>query len=131
MAGLNTSLGLGLTARELSQLRPKHTQAYSNRFGIMWHGGGSAQIDPGTVFNTKETTFLDKGQSVQITANGATLKPGNGVLFHGVSLGCYLQGDYARPMALRCASSRSTPSTLNRKDSRSISTTSLLSTVSL
>ena len=55
----------------------------SDRFGIMWHGGGTLDISGGTIFNTGETTFLDKGQNIAITVDGsegAELNPGNGVI---------------------------------------------------
>jgi hypothetical protein len=56
---------------------------FSIRFGIMWHGGGTVDISGGTVFNTKETTFLNKGQAIVIKvdgAKGARLNPRNGVI---------------------------------------------------
>jgi hypothetical protein len=84
VAQLNTDLGLGLTAKELKFLRPQRTIVNSRRFGVMWHGAGSAFISGGTIFNTKETTFLDKGQAIEITVDGsqgAKLRPGNGVIF--------------------------------------------------
>lgn len=83
VAGLNTSLGLGLSDRELRFLRPQRTIVNSRRFGIMWHGGGTLDVSGGTIFNTKETTLLDKGQAIVITVDGskgAKLKPGNGVI---------------------------------------------------
>jgi len=83
VAQLNTDLDLGLTARELRRIKKRPTIVNSRRFGIMWHGGGTLDISGGTVFNTGETTFLDKGQAVAITvdgAQGARLNPGNGVI---------------------------------------------------
>ena len=83
VAQLNTDLGLGLTAQELSALPVKQTVVNSDRFGIMWHGGGTLDISGGTVFNTKETTLLDKGQTITVTVDGskgAKLNPGNGVI---------------------------------------------------
>jgi hypothetical protein len=83
VAQLNTDLELGLTARELRRLRRRPTIVNSDRFGVMWHGGGSVDISGGTVFNTGETTFLDKGQAIAITVDGsegAQLNPGNGVI---------------------------------------------------
>ena len=59
------------------------TTVDSKRFGIMWHGGGTLDVSGGTVFNTKETTFLDKGQAIKITVDGAEgvkLNPENGVI---------------------------------------------------
>ncbi len=55
----------------------------SDRFGVMWHGGGTLDISGGTVFNTKEATFLDKGQAIDITVDGskgAELNPANGII---------------------------------------------------
>jgi hypothetical protein len=80
---LNTDLGLGLTDHELKSLHKKNTVVNSERFGIMWHGGGTLDITGGTIFNTKKTTFLDKGQAIAITVDGskgAKLNPGNGVI---------------------------------------------------
>ena len=40
-------------------------------------------ISGGTISNTGETTFLDKGQAISITVDGskgAQLNPGNGVI---------------------------------------------------
>jgi hypothetical protein len=83
VAALNTSLDLGLTKGELSQITARPTVVNSKRFGIMWHGGGSLDVSGGTVFNTKETTFLDKGQAITVTVDGsrgARLNPENGVI---------------------------------------------------
>ena len=83
VAQLNDDLELGLSNRELRHLRPQPTIVNSQRFGIMWHGGGTLDISGGTIFNTGETTFLDKGQAIKITVDGsqgAQLNPGNGVL---------------------------------------------------
>jgi hypothetical protein len=80
---LNSDLGLGLTNKELRSLRKKHTTVNSERFGIMWHGGGTLDVSGGTIFNTKKTTFLDKGQAITITVDGskgAKLNSGNGVI---------------------------------------------------
>ncbi len=83
VAQLNSSLGLGLTAKELAKIPDKPTVVDSDRFGIMWHGGGTLLVDGGTIFNTKEATFLDKGQTIDITvdgSDGAQLNPANGIL---------------------------------------------------
>ena len=83
VAQLNTDLGLGLTEEELAGIPDLPTTVDSKRFGIMWHGGGTLDVSGGTVFNTKETTFLDKGQAIKITvdgAEGAQLNPENGVI---------------------------------------------------
>jgi hypothetical protein len=83
VSALNTSLGLGLTPAELTAIPNKATVVNSKRFGVMWHGGGTLDITGGTVFNTKEATFLDKGQAMSINvdgANGVKLNPANHVL---------------------------------------------------
>jgi hypothetical protein len=83
VAELNTSLGLSLTKAERLAIPSKPTVVNSKRFGIMWHGGGTLDISGGTVFNTKEAVFLDKGQAIQITVDGSKgvrLNPANGVL---------------------------------------------------
>jgi hypothetical protein len=80
---LNDDLDLGLTAKELKAIPSKPTVVNSGRFGIMWHGGGTLDVTGGTIFNTKETTFLDKGQAITITVDGSKgvkLNPGNGVI---------------------------------------------------
>jgi hypothetical protein len=84
VAALNTSLGIGLTDAELAALPVRQTIVNSGRNGIMWHGGGTLDVTGGTVFNTKETTFVDKGQVIKVTvdgAKGAQLNPGNGIIF--------------------------------------------------
>ncbi len=83
VAQLNADLDLGLSARELACIKRRPTIVNSRRFGIMWHGGGTLDISGGTIFNTCETTFLDKGQAIAITvdgARGARLNAGNGVI---------------------------------------------------
>ncbi|SHH29046.1 hypothetical protein SAMN05443575_3630 [Jatrophihabitans endophyticus] len=83
VAALNTSLDLGLTSRELRAIPRRNTVINSRRFGMMWHGAGTVAIDGGTVVNTKEATFLDKGQQIGVDvdgSSGARLNPANGVL---------------------------------------------------
>ncbi|MGD8835786.1 MAG: hypothetical protein PVJ84_11435 [Desulfobacteraceae bacterium] len=83
VAQLNTDLELGLTAQELRRIEKRPTIVNSKRFGVMWHGGGTVEISGGTIFNTGETTFLNKGQAISLTvdgAEGAQLNPGNGVI---------------------------------------------------
>jgi hypothetical protein len=83
VAQLNTDLELGLSNRELRRIRKRPTIVNSDRFGVMWHGGGTVDISGGTVFNTVETTFLNKGQPIALTVDGskgAELNPGNGVI---------------------------------------------------
>jgi hypothetical protein len=83
VAQLNTDLKLGLTKKELKSIRSRPTIVNSERFGVMWHGGGTVDVSGGTVFNTGETTFLNKGQAININVDGsegAQLNPGNGVI---------------------------------------------------
>ena len=83
VAQLNSDLGLGLSAPELAALPERPTVVNSRRFGVMWHGAGATDISGGTVFNTREATFLDKGQQVAIAVDGsrgARLNPADGVL---------------------------------------------------
>ncbi|XVQ86388.1 hypothetical protein ACQP2K_02840 [Microbispora siamensis] len=80
---LNVDLDLGLSAKELAAIPVRGTVVNSKRWGVMWHGAGSVDVSGGTVINTGETTFLDKGQQVTINVNGsqgARLNPGNGVI---------------------------------------------------
>ncbi len=84
VADLNTDLNLGLSDAELAALPVQHTVVNSGHFGIMWHGQGSAYIGGGTVFNTAETSFLDKGAPIDLQVDGsegAQINPGNGVIF--------------------------------------------------
>jgi len=84
VAALNASSAIGLTPTELAKLPVRPTIINSKRFGLMWHGSGSATIDGGTVINSKEATFLDKGQAITLNVDGsknARFNPGNGVLF--------------------------------------------------
>lgn len=84
VAKLNTDLDLGLTDEELAEIRQQPTVINSRRFGVMWHGAGSVDVSGGTIINSRQTTFLDKGQQVTITVNGdqgARLNPGNGIIF--------------------------------------------------
>lgn len=83
IALLNSELGLGLTPQEIAALPVRSTVINSLRFGVMWHGAGSVDVSGGTVINSKETTFLDKGQQVAINVDGsqgAQLHPGNGII---------------------------------------------------
>jgi hypothetical protein len=83
VAQLNADLDLGLTDEELRALPVRHTIVNSDRFGIMCAGGGSVNVGDGTIFNTGETVFLNKGAIAAITvdgARGAQLNPKNGVI---------------------------------------------------
>ena len=83
IAALNTSLELGLTAAELAAIPDKSTVVNSDRWGIMWHGGGTLDVSGGTIFNTGLACFLDKGQPIAITVDGsegADLNPADGII---------------------------------------------------
>lgn len=85
VASLNSSLGLGLTQRELDAIREQPTLINSRRFGVMWHSSsGTVDVSGGTQINTEEDTFLDKSpQAVTITidgSKGARLHPQNGII---------------------------------------------------
>lgn len=83
VSALNSSLNLGLTPRELASIPDRPTIVNSKRFGFMWHGAGTLSISGGTIVNSKEATFLDKGQQIGITVDGsqgAKLNPANGIL---------------------------------------------------
>jgi len=83
VAQLNKDLNLGLTDKELKAIPDKSTVINSERFGIMSTGSGTVDISGGTIFNTGETLFLNKGQTMTITVDGtegARLKAGNGVI---------------------------------------------------
>jgi hypothetical protein len=85
VAQLNSDFDLGLTTKELRAITPRKTTISSDRFGVMFHGGGNVvEIGGGTVFNTGEAAFLDKGQQCEITVDGsqgAKLSAKNGVIF--------------------------------------------------
>jgi hypothetical protein len=83
VSALNTSLNLGLTRRELAAIPDRPTVVNSKRFGFMWHGAGTLSISGATTVNSKEATFLDKGQQIGVTvdgSHGAQLHPANGIL---------------------------------------------------
>jgi len=81
---LNDELGLGLTAEELKSISVKNTIINSDFQGISWHGTGSSlTITGGTIINTKETLFVDKGAYTDLQVDGsqgARLNPGNGII---------------------------------------------------
>lgn len=83
VAQLNKDLNLGLTDKELKSIKNQNTVINSRRFGIMCTGSGTVDISGGTIFNTGETLFLNKGQTVTITVDGskgAKLNARNGVI---------------------------------------------------
>jgi hypothetical protein len=83
VADLNEKLGLGLTKKELKSIPSKNTVINSKLFGIMATHTGSVDVSGGTIFNTRNTTFMNKGQPIDITVDGSKgvqLNPGNGVI---------------------------------------------------
>jgi hypothetical protein len=80
---LNTDMKMGLTKSELSSLKQNRTTVKSGRFGVMWHGNGSAKVMDDTVFDCEKTIFLVKGSSATIKVDGskgARLNTKNGVV---------------------------------------------------
>jgi hypothetical protein len=87
VARLNDELKLHLSASELAAIRPARTRVESARFGVMMWGDATVQVSDGTVFDTGEAVFLDKGAASVIEvdgAGGARLNPRNGVLFQAM-----------------------------------------------
>lgn len=83
VADLNEKLGLGLTKEELKSIPNKNTIVNSKLFGIMATRTGTVDVNGGTIFNTGNTTFMNKGQPIDITVDGSEgvrLNPGNGVI---------------------------------------------------
>jgi len=84
VAGLNTSLGLGLTSAELRAIPSRPTVVNSRRFGFMAHQGtNTLTITGGTIVNSPHATFLNKGQQWGISVDGgkgARLNPGDGII---------------------------------------------------
>ena len=84
VAALNESLGIGLTAAELSALPVQSTTVDCGRFMVLWYAAGSVTIDGGTQVNTGETAFMCKAVAGTVTvdgSDGATIDAGNGVIF--------------------------------------------------
>ena len=80
---VNSTLGLGLTAREIAALPRRATVINSRRWGFMWHDWGTLTITGGTRVDSPLATFLSKGQQTSITVDGsqgARLNPGNGII---------------------------------------------------
>lgn len=84
---LNTELQLELSAAELEAIKPAQTLVNSRRYGVMTWGDATVKIADGTVFNTGEAVFLNKGATVKIDVDGsqgAQLNPANGVIFQAI-----------------------------------------------
>lgn len=83
VAKLNTELNLGLTDKELKAIPNKSTIINSERFGVVATGDGTIDVGGGTIFNTGETIFLNKGATVAVTVDGskgAQLNAANGII---------------------------------------------------
>lgn len=81
---LNNELKLKLTAAERAALKPAQTRVETLRNGVMlWGDGGQVTVRDGTVFETGEATFLNKGSIARFDVDGsrgAQLNSRNGVL---------------------------------------------------
>jgi len=85
---LNSDLKLGLTPDEIAALAVSETHVKSRRFGVMLWGDSSVDVSTvkimdGTVFDTAEAIFLDKGLTASIDVDGskgAQLHSGNGII---------------------------------------------------
>jgi hypothetical protein len=94
LAKLNTDLKLGLTPAELSSLPSTQTTVKSKRFGVMIWGNSAAdsntvKITDGTVFDTGETTFVDRGAPAAIDVDGShgvQLNARNGIILQVMDL---------------------------------------------
>ncbi len=102
IAQLNSELDWGLTDKELKAIPVKNTIVNSKLFGIMCTSDNStANVGGGTIFNTGNTVFLNKGKDLKITVDGSQgvqLNPGNGVIMQlmddddpGLSGGPYIE----------------------------------------
>ncbi|MFT4124068.1 MAG: Ig-like domain-containing protein, partial [Microbacteriaceae bacterium] len=88
---LNTANSLGLTDDDIAEVTDETSTIDSDRFGIMWHGGGSSNIaagtvtiDGGTTIHTGETAFQDKANGMTLNldgSDGATVQSESGVIF--------------------------------------------------
>ena len=84
LARLDKDLKLALTPAERAALEPAQTRVESARYGVMlWGDGGTVTVRDGTVFDTGEATFLNKGSIARFDVDGsrgAQLNSRNGVL---------------------------------------------------
>ena len=83
VAQLNSDLEWHLTDKELKNIPVKHTIIKSKLFGIMATRTGAVHVSGGTIFNTRNTTFMNKGQPIEIIVDGSEgvqLNPGNGTI---------------------------------------------------
>ncbi len=60
------------------------SQVSSRKIGVMMHQGmgapASLTVEGGTVFRTRQTAIQIKGRGANVLVDGATLRPGNGIL---------------------------------------------------
>jgi hypothetical protein len=87
VAALNSRLKLGLSEQELAALQPAQTVVNSQRYGVMMWGDATVKIADGTIFNTGEAVFLNKGTTSVIEVDGskgAQLNTRNGVIFQAI-----------------------------------------------
>lgn len=83
VSALNSAEALALTSGEIASVRRRATTIDSARFGVMWHDSGTVNVTGHTQISTKETTFLDKGQQINLNvdgSDGASIRSGNGVV---------------------------------------------------
>lgn len=87
LARLNRELKLQLSPAELAAMPTAQTVVNSQRYGVMMWGDATVKITDGTVFNTGEAVFLDKGATARIEVDGsrgAQLNTRNGVIFQAI-----------------------------------------------
>lgn len=82
---LNADLDWRLTDQELQTIPEKNTVVNSKQFGVMCTSSKSTiNVTGGTIFNTGDTVFLNKGKTLDVFVDGsqgAQLNPGNGVIY--------------------------------------------------
>ncbi|MFT4211092.1 MAG: hypothetical protein QM626_04395 [Microbacterium sp.] len=91
VSALNSTASLGLTDDDIATVTEQPTTIDSDRFGVMWHGGGQTNINAGSVtvegatsIHTGETVFQDKANQVAVNVDGsegASLVSDSGVIF--------------------------------------------------
>jgi len=81
---LDKELGLGLTPEDFKSIPVKSTTINSGFQGVLWHGTGCALIiTGGTIINSKDAMFVDKGAYTDIQVDGSQgvqLNAGNGIM---------------------------------------------------
>jgi len=87
VAKVDADVHLHLSPQELAALPVRQTTVESRRFGVMMWGDATVRIADGTVFDTGEAVFLDKGAASRIDVDGsggARLNARNGVIFQAI-----------------------------------------------